>query len=445
VPKLKTIAIVNQKGGCGKTTSAINLAGVFAKRGLRTLLVDLDPQSHCAAGLAIPEQGVEVSTADLLAAPDPSTLNLAKLLWRAAANLDLIASTIELAGLESARGAIATVADPQARLSKALAFLSPRYDVCLLDCSPSIGLLTYNALAAADLVLIPVETAFFALQGSTRQVAMIRSLARRLGSAPEFRILPTLHDPRSALAENVLAELHKRHEGLVAPAAIRYDTKIREASSFGQPAIEYDPRSDGAMDYAVAADWLARSVLGVVPVQVAAGYSGVDPSAAGVGAPGTRAAEFAERARKLVQQRASEPARSTEPAHAGAGAETAPADASSDAWFGVRADHDEVTFRQAVTLGREVSIVADFNAWSPGEHVLTPRPDGSALELRVSTSQLAATHAQIRYRLVVDGAWTSDPHNPPTDGSPDSTLVVPADAGAPIITVMPSERRTAMS
>lgn len=443
MPTLKTIAIVNQKGGCGKTTSAVNLAGVFAKRGLRTLLVDLDPQSHCAAGLAIPEQGVEVSTADLLAAADPSTLNLSKLLWRAAANLDLVASTIELAGLESARGAIAQVADPQARLSKALAFLSPRYDVCLLDCSPSIGLLTYNALAAADLVLIPVETAYFALQGSTRQVAMIKSLARRLGSAPEFRILPTLHDPKSALSENVLAELHRRHEGLVAPAAIRFDTKIREASSFGQPAIEYDPRSDGAMDYAVAADWLARSVLGVVPVQATPVYAGAENGSPATPGAGTRTAEFAERARKMMQQRTGEPARTAEPApHR---AESAPVPVGDDGWFGVRADQGEVVFRQALVLGREVSIVADFNAWSPGEHVLTPSADGQAMELRVSTSMTGSAPGQIRYRLVVDGVWMSDPHNPPTDGSPDSSVLVPPSADTPIITVVPSERRATVS
>jgi chromosome partitioning protein len=441
VPTVKTIAIVNQKGGCGKTTSAINLAGVFAKRGLRTLLVDLDPQSHCAAGLAIPEQGVEVSAADLLATPDPATLNLSKLLWRAAANLDLIASTIDLAGLESARGAIAQVADPQARLSKGLAFLSPRYDVCLLDCSPSIGLLTYNALAAADLVVIPVETAYFALQGSSRQVGMIRSLARRLGSAPEFRILPTLHDPKNALAENVLSELHRLHDGLVAPIAIRFDAKIREASSFGQPAIEYDPRSDGALDYAVAADWLARSVLGLVPVHVPLAAVGA-PTHAPTG-PGTRAAEFAERARKMMQGRSAEPARPVEPAVATLSAETAHDDAQ---WLGVRADSGEVVFRQALALGREVSIVADFNAWSPGEHVLSPSADGRALELRVPTSITGLAPGQpLRYRLVVDGVWTSDPHNAPTDGSPDSSVVVPPGADAPIITVVPSDRRTTVS
>ncbi len=179
---MRTIAIVNQKGGCGKTTSAINLAGVFAASGYKTLLVDMDPQSHCAAGLAIPEQRIDVQIGDAMAGIGTSReVDLERLLWRVSRNLDLAPSTMKLATVEAARGELAGKADAESRLSKVLRRIADRYDICFIDCSPAIGLLTYNAIVAADEVIIPVETGFFSLQGATKQVNTIRSMAKRLG------------------------------------------------------------------------------------------------------------------------------------------------------------------------------------------------------------------------------------------------------------------------
>ena len=146
---MRTIAIINQKGGCGKTTTAINLAGVFSRSGLRTLLVDLDPQSHCAAGLAIPEQRIDVNIGDAMLAPDDKRIDWTRLLWRVSRNLDLAPSTVRLAGLESTRGGLATMASPERRLLSVLSRLADQYDVCLIDCPPSIGLLTYTHLSPA--------------------------------------------------------------------------------------------------------------------------------------------------------------------------------------------------------------------------------------------------------------------------------------------------------
>lgn len=257
---MRTIAIVNQKGGCGKTTSAINLAGVFAASGYKTLLVDMDPQSHCAAGLAIPEQRIDVQIGDAMTAIGTNReVDLERLLWRVSRNLDLAPSTMKLATVEAPRGEVASKADAESRLAKVLQKLGNRHDICFIDCSPAIGLLTFNALVAADEVIIPVETGFFSLQGATKQVNTIRSLAKRLGSAPVYRLLATLHNTESALACELLEELKRRFSGKVIPQVIRFDQRLRESASFGQPIIEYAPECPGAEDYRSLAQWLSEN------------------------------------------------------------------------------------------------------------------------------------------------------------------------------------------
>jgi chromosome partitioning protein len=256
---VRTIAIVNQKGGCGKTTTAINLAGILARRGLRTLLVDMDPQSHCAAGLAIPEQRIELDIGDAMLAPPDRPVDSSRLLWRTSRNFDLAPSRMKLAGLEAARGGLADQPDKERRLLGVLSRLSQAYDLCLIDCSPAIGLLTYNALAAADEVLIPVETSYFSLQGAAKQVSTFKSMAKRLGSGASYSIVATIHDESSALARDLLDELRRRFGKHLAPVVIRRDVTLKEAASFGQPVIDYAPTSVGARDYSDLAVWLVGS------------------------------------------------------------------------------------------------------------------------------------------------------------------------------------------
>lgn len=273
---MRTIAIINQKGGCGKTTSAINLAGVWAKRGIRTLLVDLDPQSHCAAGLGIPEARIDLDIADALLTPARS-VDQSRLLWRVARGLDLAPSRMKLAGLEAARGGLADKPDKERRLANLLHHLAPDYDAAIIDCPPSIGLLTFNALTAATTVLIPVETGYFALQGAAKQVQTVESLNRRIGVQTPVRLFGTLHDPDDVHSSALLDELRRQFADRVAPVAIRRDPKLKEAAAFGRPIIDHDHESHGSIDYALLSDWLlpviglgaeASAATGASPVRV---------------------------------------------------------------------------------------------------------------------------------------------------------------------------------
>ncbi|MCA9310568.1 MAG: AAA family ATPase, partial [Phycisphaerales bacterium] len=223
------------------------------------LLVDLDPQGHCALGLAIPETEIDLQIGDAMIATGIRPIDPDRFTWHVSRNLDLIPSGPGLAGLEAARGGLAEREDRDLRLLHVLESREVEYDWCIIDCAPSIGLLTFNALRAATEILIPVETGYFALQGAGRQVLTIQALGRRFGQETAYRILPTLHDPDSTLANDVILELQQRFEDVVIPVVVRVDPQLREAASFGLPIVEYAPRSIGAADYGALTSWLQEN------------------------------------------------------------------------------------------------------------------------------------------------------------------------------------------
>ena len=255
ISTVRTIAIVNQKGGCGKTTTAINVAAVFASRGLRTLLVDMDPQSHCAAGLGVPEEQINESIGDALLARHDESLDSEAFLWEVTRHLHLAPSTMMLSAIEAAGGGLHTMPDKDRRLESLLHHLNSSFDRCVIDCPPNIGLLTYNALRAATEAIVPVETGYFSLRGARRQRKTIEALIARIGKPIECRILPSIHRP-SPLARKLLQRLRESFGEEVAPVVIRDHETLREAASFGQPVIEFSPGCDAEKDFVALVDWL---------------------------------------------------------------------------------------------------------------------------------------------------------------------------------------------
>ncbi len=436
---MRTIAIINQKGGCGKTTTAINLSGVFARRGLRTLLVDMDPQSHCAAGLAIPDERIEFDIGDAMLADGGARLDTDRLLWRVQRNLDLAPSRMRLAGMEAARGKLSELSHREHRLKGVLDRLAPAYGVCIIDCSPSIGLLAFNSIAAADAILIPVETSFFSLRGAQKQIASIRSLARRLGSELPYWILPTIYEPGDAHAVDLLGELRSAMPDRLCPTPIRRDATLKESVSFGRPVIDYAPESIGARDYTALAEWLGpmlalpmEDALPQMPDKHPEVVTSAEASEAFIQAPvaeaGSRTAsgrveDIARRAEALRRQLLGAGTRVTLEAATGSSAASVGPDTSVRRLLGVRAGSEKAVFVYPLSLGERIEIVGTFNDWQPGRHVLRINRELGVHELSVPLGA-----GRYSYRLVIDGVWRIDPYNemkePNPFGEVNSVLVV---------------------
>src|SRR5688572_30766283 len=259
---MRTIAIINQKGGCGKTTTSINLAACLARLGQKTLLVDMDPQGHCGVGLAVPEDQIERTVYDaLIEESDGKPVRINEIVWQIASDFDLAPSNIKLAAFEQV---FAGRSGREDRLTSALAAVKGNYKWAIVDCPPSVGLITFNALRACDEVIVPVETGFFSLHGLAKMMETLELMKERCEKDILIRVLPTLYDTRTKLAREVLSELRAKFRDYLMESTVNFNTKLKEAASFGQPITEYDPGSRGYQDFVN----LARELLGHRPVDV---------------------------------------------------------------------------------------------------------------------------------------------------------------------------------
>jgi chromosome partitioning protein len=253
---MRTVAIVNQKGGCGKTTVSINLASALAELGKKVLLVDMDPQSHCAVGLAVPEEQIEQSIYDVLISKSRNEpIRLTEILWQIGENLELAPASIDLSAFEQQ---MAGVTERECCLRDVLEDVKEEYDFAVIDCPPAVSLLTFNALRAATDVLVPVETGFFALHGLSKQLETLSILCKRCQQQVSVRVLASMYDIRTKMAREILAELRSHFADQMFKTVVNFNTRIKEASSYGQPINEYDPASKGQQDFRM----LAQEVIG---------------------------------------------------------------------------------------------------------------------------------------------------------------------------------------
>ena len=238
------MAIINQKGGVGKSTTAINLSAALGELGKQVLLVDLDPQGNSSSGLGIEKSQVHNCVYDVLlndvAIEDVIIPDMGE-------GLDLVPATINLAGAEVE---LVSEMARENRLKDAVGSLRGKYDYIFIDCPPSLGLLTVNALVAADKLLIPIQCEFYALEGVTKLLDSMKRVKTRLNPTLDiFGVLLTMYDGRTTLSRQVVEEVRSYFGKTVFTTLIPRTVKLSEAPSFGQPITQYDPSGKGAQSY----------------------------------------------------------------------------------------------------------------------------------------------------------------------------------------------------
>jgi len=258
---LRTIAVLNQKGGVGKTTTTVNTAAALAAAGQRVVVIDLDPQAHLTIHLGVEPRTITAGAYEVLTGAvdfDAGLMLVRPNLWLLAANIHLVGAETELV----------TVVGREIILREAMQASREKFDFCLIDCAPSLGLLSLNALAAAEEVLIPLQPHFLALQGFGKLLQTVDLVNKRIN--PRLRVtgvLLCMHDTRASLSNEVRADIERFLESArgtknawsgaeILPTFIRRNIKLAEAPSYGQTIFEYDPACNGAEDYRKVAKFL---------------------------------------------------------------------------------------------------------------------------------------------------------------------------------------------
>jgi len=398
---MRTIAIVNQKGGCGKTTVSINLASAFAELGKRTLLVDMDPQSHCAVGLAVPEDQIEQSIYDVLISRSRNEpIRVTEILWQIGDKLELAPASIDLSAFEQQ---MAGIGERECALKLVLDDIKDEFDYCVVDCPPAVGLLTFNALRASSDVIVPVETGYFALHGLSRQLETLSILCERSNQKVNVKVLASMYDIRTKMAREILAELRNHFGDKMLRTTVNFNTKLKEAASFGQPIFEYDPASKGRSDFRS----LAEEVVGCDTKQQR--HEIVNSLSSQLEAISATADELLKSSKQPMppKQAAVKQEIKEVTAPKVEKQQIASLDSKLSDYYGVNQINEAIVFVTLYPRAGSVQVAGDFNNWQPMATPMEKVGDSSG----VWQAKMNLPPGRYRYRLVVDGQWQQDPYN----------------------------------
>ena len=377
---MKTIAIANQKGGCGKTTTAINASAALAATGRRTLLIDLDPQGHASFGLRASNLPTDKSIYYVLTDNPEKRRSLDSCIAKVSRNFDIVPSTIQLSTLEQE---FKGKEDAVSELYRVLSSHPSTYEYIVIDCPPSLGFLTFNALRAADQVIVPVDMSAFTLMGVGKLLGMVELIKTKIGQAPPLNVLATLFDMRTTYSQSVLEEVKAFFGDQMFQTVIRLNVALKRAASEGVSVIDFDKTSNGAKDY---------TALSYETLRLGGVKNPEKPIASSMSVQVPEKRESVLSAQEAIEK-------SFEP------------------------DIKEVTFAMESPAAKDIYIAGDFNDWGISDESRLALGENGCWEKRVTLP-----HGRYRYKFVVDGEWTVDSKNQAREinefGSFDSVMEI---------------------
>lgn len=370
---MKKIAVANQKGGCGKTTTAINLAGALADMGKRTLVIDLDPQAHASFGLNRTNQSMDRSIYNVMTDSSDKNRLINDCIVNVSQNLDIVPSNILLSTLEQE---LKDKEDAVSKLHQALTMSQLNYDYMIIDCPPSLGFLTFNALRASDQVLVPIDMSAFSLMGVGKLLGMLELIKIKICHSPQVNALATLYDNRTRYSQVMHNEVSAFFKNQLLSTTIRMNVDLKKAAAKGVCITSFNKDSIGAKDYTS----LAREILradGALEFEKA--LSAGAPAALAETAQEIAASPVLSLPREVI----SEPKEQEAPSMA------------RDILFNVNAPN-----------AKDIYVVGDFNNWNTAEDCRLSRLENGRWE-----KKLGLNPGRHKYKFIIDGEWVQDSQN----------------------------------
>lgn len=385
---MRTIAIANQKGGCGKTTTAINLSSALALTGKTVLLIDLDPQAHASFGLGAVNQSIDKSVYCAMTDNQEKRRALKDCIVKLSERLDIVPSNILLSTLEQE---LKDKEDAVSKLYQAVIETKLAYDYIVIDCPPSLGFLTFNALRACEQVLVPIDMSAFSLMGVGKLLGMLELIKIKINHAPIVNAVATLYDRRTKYSETMLNEIKSFFKEQLMKTVIRLNVALKKAAAKGISVMAFDKESNGAKDYTELAEELLKTD-GANEFEKALGEVIETPEKE----------EIREKALITVAQEAFSHVEEAPPS-----IENVLQPEKTDVpTVAEEPSRREIAFRLNLPSAREIYLVGDFNGWQINDDArLNRREDGSW------EKTLGLAGGRHRYKYIVDGQWIADPIN----------------------------------